>query len=197
MDVPYLRDQISIVQQEPLLFNETIKQNIMFGNLKASDPEIRTCATQANAMGFIMQSEDDISSPAVQARLRDQYFAAFNTLIGRQGSEAYPGFSSIIKLLEANTITYKELAAISDLMPNLSQSGLDSIENNFKNFIEAVSVKSQQADVTWRSVLKCFLFQPEAQRINTYLCEHGNQWPIERRREVRLASQLNECQFEV
>jgi len=44
MAVPYLRDQISIVQQEPLLFNETIKQNIMFGNLDATDPEIRTVA---------------------------------------------------------------------------------------------------------------------------------------------------------
>ncbi len=169
----------------------------MFGNLKASDPEIRTCATQANAMGFIMQSEDDISSPAVQARLRDQFNAAFNTLIGRQGSSAYPHFSSIIGLVEANTLSYKELAAISDLMPNLSQNGLESIENNFKNFLDAVNVKSQQADVTWQAVLKCFLFQPEAERINSYLNEHGNQWPLERRREVRLASQMNDCQFDV
>jgi len=60
--VPYLRDKISIVQQEPLLFNETIKSNIMFGNLSASDPEIRTVASQANAMGFIMQNEEDCSS---------------------------------------------------------------------------------------------------------------------------------------
>ena len=64
--VPYLRDNISIVQQEPLLFNETIKENILFGNLDATDPEIRTVATQANAMGFIMQNDDDVSSPAVQ-----------------------------------------------------------------------------------------------------------------------------------
>ena len=45
-------------------------------------------------------------------------------------------------LVEANTMSYKELDAISDLMPNLSQNGLDSIENNFKNFLEAVNVKS-------------------------------------------------------
>lgn len=64
--VPYLRDNISIVQQEPLLFNETIKENILFGNLDATDHEIRTVATQANAMGFIMQNDDDVSSPAVQ-----------------------------------------------------------------------------------------------------------------------------------
>ena len=37
ISVPYLRDQISIVQQEPLLFNETIKENIMYGNLNSDD----------------------------------------------------------------------------------------------------------------------------------------------------------------
>lgn len=67
--VPYLRDNISIVQQEPLLFNETIRDNILFGNLAASDTEIRKVAVQANAMGFIMQNDDDMSSLAVQERL--------------------------------------------------------------------------------------------------------------------------------
>ena len=52
--VPYLRDNISIVQQEPLLFNETIRENILFGNLDAKDSDVRKVATQANAMGFIM-----------------------------------------------------------------------------------------------------------------------------------------------
>ena len=65
ISVPHLRDQISIVQQEPILFNETIKTNIMYGNLEANDPEIRTVATQANAMGFIMQNEDDLGSASV------------------------------------------------------------------------------------------------------------------------------------
>jgi len=44
-DVPYLRNKISIVQQEPLLFNESIKQNIKFGNLQATDPEVRKVAS--------------------------------------------------------------------------------------------------------------------------------------------------------
>lgn len=74
--VPYLRDKISIVQQEPLLFNETIKNNILFGNLSAKDIEVRTVAAQANAMGFIMQSEEDMASPEVQARLRREFTTA-------------------------------------------------------------------------------------------------------------------------
>ena len=73
ISVPFLRDQISIVQQEPLLFNETIKQNIKFGNLRAADIEIRSVASQANAMGFIMQNDDDVSAPQVQHALMQTY----------------------------------------------------------------------------------------------------------------------------
>ena len=69
----YLRDKISIVQQEPLLFNETIKDNILFGNLTATDTEVRQVAQQANAMGFIMQNDEDHNSVEVQARLKSDF----------------------------------------------------------------------------------------------------------------------------
>ena len=82
ISVPYLRDKISIVQQEPILFNETIKGNIRYGNLEAQDHEIRNVANQANAMGFIMQSEEDVTSPEVQARLRQEYTNTLNSLVG-------------------------------------------------------------------------------------------------------------------
>jgi ABC-type multidrug transport system fused ATPase/permease subunit len=55
--VEAMRDQIAIVQQEPLLFNESIKSNILFGNLNASDLQVRNAAIQANALGFIMQND--------------------------------------------------------------------------------------------------------------------------------------------
>jgi ABC-type multidrug transport system fused ATPase/permease subunit len=35
--VKYLREQIAIVLQEPMLFNETIKDNIKYGNPDASN----------------------------------------------------------------------------------------------------------------------------------------------------------------
>ena len=61
----YLREKIAVVQQEPLLFNETIKSNIMFGDLAASDIRIREAAVQANALGFIMQNDEDVNSKSV------------------------------------------------------------------------------------------------------------------------------------
>lgn len=126
ISVPFLRDQISIVQQEPLLFNETIKQNIKFGNLKAADIEIRSVASQANAMGFIMQNDDDVSAPSVQHSLMQTYRRVSDELI-RQESQ-FPNFVSIPQLVEKKQVQYKELASINDLLPNLSVEGLTKLE---------------------------------------------------------------------
>jgi ATP-binding cassette, subfamily B, bacterial len=49
-----LREQISIVLQEPLLFSGTITENIRYGRLEASMDEIMEAARAANAHDFIM-----------------------------------------------------------------------------------------------------------------------------------------------
>jgi ABC-type multidrug transport system fused ATPase/permease subunit len=48
-----LRDQISVVLQEPLLFSGTIEDNIRYGKLDASEEEVREAAKAANAHDFI------------------------------------------------------------------------------------------------------------------------------------------------
>jgi ATP-binding cassette subfamily B protein len=53
-----LRDQISIVLQEPLLFSGSIKDNIRYGKLEATDEEIIEAARSANAHEFIMALPD-------------------------------------------------------------------------------------------------------------------------------------------
>jgi ATP-binding cassette, subfamily B, bacterial len=50
-----LRDQISIVLQEPLLFSGTIAENIRYGRLDASDDEVQEAARSANAHDFIVR----------------------------------------------------------------------------------------------------------------------------------------------
>ena len=60
-----LRSQVSIVQQEPMLFNETIKSNIKFGDLHASDARVLEVAIQANALQFIMQNDEDYGQTSV------------------------------------------------------------------------------------------------------------------------------------
>lgn len=48
-----LREGISYVPQEPLLFHRTIKENIAYGLLGSSDEDVVTAAKQASAHGFI------------------------------------------------------------------------------------------------------------------------------------------------
>lgn len=48
-----LRAQMSLVLQEPLLFTGTIKENIRYGRLEATDDEVRDAARAANAHDFI------------------------------------------------------------------------------------------------------------------------------------------------
>ena len=39
--------------QEPMLFNMSIKDNILYGNPEASDEKVREAAEMANALQFI------------------------------------------------------------------------------------------------------------------------------------------------
>lgn len=58
-----LREQVSIVLQEPALFATTIRDNIAYGKLDASDGEIVAAARQAGAHEFIMQLPEQYQSP--------------------------------------------------------------------------------------------------------------------------------------
>jgi subfamily B ATP-binding cassette protein MsbA len=63
-----LREQIAVVPQEPILFADTIRENIRYGRLDATDAEIVAAAAAANATEFI-------------GRLP----AGFDTIVGERG----------------------------------------------------------------------------------------------------------------
>ena len=54
--------QMSIVTQEPILFNDTIANNIKLGKENATDEEIMAAAKVANAHNFISQKENGYDS---------------------------------------------------------------------------------------------------------------------------------------
>ncbi|NOX34243.1 MAG: ATP-binding cassette domain-containing protein [Deltaproteobacteria bacterium] len=53
ISIKSLRDHISIVTQEPILFNESVKDNIRYGKMNATDLEIEKAARAAYAYDFI------------------------------------------------------------------------------------------------------------------------------------------------
>ncbi|MDB5252671.1 MAG: antibiotic transporter ATP-binding protein [Flaviaesturariibacter sp.] len=69
-----VREQISIVTQEPILFNDTIENNIRMGKQDATEEEISYAARIANAHAFIVKKE-----------------AGFQTNIGDRGTKLSGG----------------------------------------------------------------------------------------------------------
>jgi ABC-type multidrug transport system fused ATPase/permease subunit len=57
-----LREQISIVSQEPFLFNGTVRENILYGRLDASDVDVIAAAKAANCHEFISRLPDGYDS---------------------------------------------------------------------------------------------------------------------------------------
>lgn len=58
-----LRDQISVVHQEPLLFSGTVAENIRYGRLDATQEDIVEAAKAAGAHEFIMRMPKKYESP--------------------------------------------------------------------------------------------------------------------------------------
>ena len=58
LNVKWLRSQIGIVSQEPVLFATTIAENIRYGRDGVTDDEIIQAAKEANAHSFIEQLPD-------------------------------------------------------------------------------------------------------------------------------------------
>jgi len=52
-----LRNNMGLVMQEPVLFSYSLKENILYGKMKASNQEITNAATVANALEFIEDKE--------------------------------------------------------------------------------------------------------------------------------------------
>jgi ATP-binding cassette, subfamily B, bacterial len=79
-----LREHVSVVLQEPLLFSGTIAQNIRYGRLEATAEEVMAAAKSANAHDFIM-------------RLPKQY----DTEIGERGAQLSGGERQRISVARA------------------------------------------------------------------------------------------------
>jgi len=53
LKISYLREQVGMVSQDPYLFNGTVAENILYGNVEASRDEMVKSALAANASNFI------------------------------------------------------------------------------------------------------------------------------------------------
>lgn len=62
LELESLRKQIAIVPQEVILFGGTIRENILYGNVNATEEEVIEAAKKANAFGFIESFPDKLET---------------------------------------------------------------------------------------------------------------------------------------
>lgn len=79
-----LRNHISIVSQDTVLFNDTVRNNIRLGRLNATDAEVEEAAANAFAHDFIMAFDE-----------------GYNTLVGERGTRLSGGQKQRIAIARA------------------------------------------------------------------------------------------------
>eukprot|EP00079_Xenopus_tropicalis_P037616 XP_017951387.1 PREDICTED: multidrug resistance protein 1-like [Xenopus tropicalis] len=84
LNVKWLRENIGVVSQEPVLFGATIKENIQYGREDVTDAEIEQASKEANAYDFIQKLPDK-----------------FETMVGERGAQLSGGQKQRIAIARA------------------------------------------------------------------------------------------------
>ncbi len=131
-----LREQISIVSQEPFLFNGTVRENILYGKLSAGEDELIAAARAANCHEFI-------------ARLA----LGYDSHVGERGVKLSVGEKqrvSIARALLKNSpilILDEATASVDTATEKLIQEALERLLANRTSFVIAHRLSTiRQAD---------------------------------------------------
>ena len=121
-----LRKNISVVSQEPFLFNGTVRENIAYGNLDASDEEILEAAKAANCHDFISELTD-----------------GFDTKVGERGVRLSVGEKQRISIARALLkdspilILDEATASVDTATERLIQQALERLMSGRTSFVIA------------------------------------------------------------
>lgn len=121
-----LREQISVVSQEPFLFNGTIRENILYGKLDATGDELLAAARAANCHEFIANLPE-----------------GFETRVGERGVKLSVGEKqrvSIARALLKNApilILDEATASVDTATERLIQEALERLMANRTSFVIA------------------------------------------------------------
>jgi ABC-type multidrug transport system fused ATPase/permease subunit len=122
----FLRSQIAVDSQEPFLFNGTIRENILYGRLDATEAELIAAAETANAAEFIRRLPD-----------------GFDTRVGERGIRLSVGEKQRISIARALLkdapvlILDEATASVDTATERLIQEALKRLMSNRTSFVIA------------------------------------------------------------
>lgn len=114
-----LRQQVGYVMQEPVLFNTTIKENILYGDMNASDEQILKVAEMANALSFIESNVEDLDKDQRLAQNRKDLVAEFNTKVIKENHG----------MIDLESLSDTETSLLLQVLLKADQVALDKINS--------------------------------------------------------------------
>ena len=118
IDIYSLRNIISIVSQDSILFNDSIYNNIKIGNLNATNEDIINAAKAANAHEFILQCED-----------------SYQTNIGNAGEKLSGGQKQRISIARA-ILKNPEILILDEATSSLDSESENLIQEALTNLMK-------------------------------------------------------------
>ena len=110
----WLREQIGIVSQEPILISSTIEENIRYGKPEATDAEVREAAKSANTLEFI-----------------NKFPEGFKTRVGERGIQLSGGQKQRVAIARA-LLKNPKLLILDEATSNLDTASEHLVQDALK-----------------------------------------------------------------
>uniref|UniRef100_A0A8D2DRM4 Bile salt export pump n=1 Tax=Sciurus vulgaris TaxID=55149 RepID=A0A8D2DRM4_SCIVU len=138
LNTQWLRNQIGIVEQEPVLFSTTIAENIRYGRKEATMEDIVQAAKEANAYNFIMNLPQK-----------------FDTLVGEGGGQMSGGQKQRVAIARALIRNPKILLLdmATSALDNESEAVIQESLNKFQHRQTIISVAHRLSTIRAADVI--------------------------------------------
>ena len=114
-----LRNQIGVVTQQTILFNDTVRNNITYGSLDASEEQIRDAARAAHALSFIQHLPE-----------------GFDTVIGESGARLSGGERQRLSIARA-ILKNAPILILDEATSSLDTESEHEVQQAIENLVQS------------------------------------------------------------